>query len=43
MAKQEPQHIQCSFCKRDITVHDQYDVPIYDPRSGFAICKSCIR
>ena len=29
MAKQEPQHIQCSFCKRDITVHDQYDVPSF--------------
>jgi ATP-dependent Clp protease ATP-binding subunit ClpX len=34
---------QCSFCKRTITIHDQYDLPIYDPQTGFAICNSCIR
>lgn len=33
----------CSFCKRTITIHDQYDLPIYDPQTGFAICNSCIR
>ena len=34
---------QCSFCKRVINVKDQYDMPIYDPSTGFAICKNCIR
>ena len=35
--------MQCSFCKRIVEVHDQYDMPIYDPQTGFAICKNCIR
>ena len=34
---------QCSFCKRVIDVHDQYDMPIFDPNTGFAICKNCVR
>ena len=34
---------QCSFCKRTIKVRDQYDMPIYDPSTGFAICKNCVR
>lgn len=34
---------QCSFCKRIITVHDQYDMPIFDPTTGFALCKNCIK
>ena len=38
----EQKHV-CSFCKRTITIKNQYDMPIYDPRSGFAICKNCIR
>ena len=42
MAKQVIQH-QCSFCKRVINVRDQYDLPIYDPNTGFAICKNCVR
>ena len=42
MANQTIQH-QCSFCKRVITVRDQYDLPIYDPNTGFAICKNCVR
>lgn len=33
---------QCSFCKKIIKVHSQYDMPIYDPQTGFAICKNCI-
>ena len=37
-----PQH-QCSFCKRNIIIHDQYDLPIYDPNTGFAICKECLK
>ena len=39
----QPIQHQCSFCKRVITVHDQYDMPIYDPNTGFALCKNCIR
>ncbi|MBE6100787.1 MAG: ATP-dependent Clp protease ATP-binding subunit ClpX [Selenomonas ruminantium] len=35
--------VRCTMCKRVVTVHDQYDMPIYDPGTGFAICKSCIR
>ena len=38
-----PMQHNCSFCKRTITIHDQYDLPIYDPQTGFAICNSCIR
>lgn len=34
---------RCSFCKRMVTIHDEYDMPIYDPTTGFAICKNCIR
>ena len=36
------QHV-CSFCKRNITIRSQYDMPIYDPQTGFAICKNCIK
>ena len=38
MPKNPVKH-QCSFCKRIIDVRDQYDMPIYDPNTGFAICK----
>ena len=42
MAKNTPiQHV-CSFCKRLVTIRDQYDMPILDAQSGFAICKNCI-
>lgn len=41
-AKESLKHI-CSFCKREVTVHDQYDMPIYDPNTGFAICKNCVK
>ena len=34
---------QCSLCKKVITVHSQYDMPIFDPNTGFSICKSCIK
>ena len=36
------QHV-CSFCKRMVTINNQYDMPIYDPQSGFAICRNCIK
>lgn len=39
---QEVKH-NCSFCNRTITIHSQYDMPIYDPQTGFAICKNCIK
>ena len=42
MPKNPVKH-QCSFCKRIIDVRDQYDMPIYDPNTGFAICKDCVR
>lgn len=37
------QEFKCTLCRRRIKIHDQYDMPIYDPNTGFAICKSCIR
>ena len=43
MPGQEPIKHTCSFCKRKITVHDQYDMPIFDPNTGFAICKDCVK
>lgn len=43
MANNAPVQHVCSFCKRLITFHDQYDMPILDPQSGFAICRSCIK
>ena len=42
MPKNPVKH-QCSFCKRIIEVRDQYDMPIYDPNTGFAICRDCVR
>ena len=42
MSKNPVKH-QCTFCKRIIDVHYQYDMPIYDPNTGFAICKDCVR
>ena len=35
--------LTCSLCHRKIKVDSQYDMPIYDPNSGFAICNSCVR
>ena len=43
MPNNEPMQQRCSLCKRVITIRDQYDMPIYDPQSGFGICKNCIR
>ena len=40
---QHVEQIQCSLCKRIINVTSQYDVPIQDPVTGFALCKNCIR
>lgn len=35
--------VTCSFCKRKVVAKTQYDVPIYDPRSGFSLCANCIK
>ena len=43
MTEREPLKHTCSFCKRKVTVHEQYDMPIYDPNTGFAICKNCVK
>lgn len=43
MPNNEVMQQRCSLCKRVITIRDQYDMPIYDPQSGFALCKNCIR
>lgn len=40
--KEKDPTIQCSFCKRRVVVHSQYDLPVYDPRSGFALCARCV-
>ncbi len=37
------QQMTCSFCRKKIKIHDQYDMPIYDPNTGFAICKNCVK
>ena len=37
------QEMTCSFCRRKIKVKNQYDMPIFDPNTGFAICKSCVK
>ena len=37
------QEVKCSLCRKRVKVHDQYDIPIFDPNTGFAICKNCIR
>ena len=42
MPRDDLHHI-CSFCKRNIKVTSQYDLPIFDPQTGFAICKDCIK
>lgn len=40
---QPESYIQCSFCKRRIVPKTQYDLPVYDPRNGFALCASCVK
>ena len=33
----------CSFCGQDVEVREQYDMPICDPVSGFAVCRTCLK
>ena len=44
MAKKQnyPQQ-RCSYCGRNIVVRDQYDLPVFEPQSGFALCSNCVR
>lgn len=40
---QHSNKVLCSFCGRTIEMHDQFDMPIYDPNTGFGICKECVK
>ena len=33
----------CSMCGRRIKVQSRVDMPVLDPNTGFAICKSCVK
>lgn len=33
---------RCYFCGKMVTVNENYDMPIYDPSTGFGICKECL-
>ena len=35
--------IRCSLCGKSIKVRSQLDMPIFDPNTGFAVCKNCIK
>ncbi|MBR6012651.1 MAG: ATP-dependent Clp protease ATP-binding subunit ClpX [Selenomonadaceae bacterium] len=35
--------IRCTMCGRRIKVQSQLDMPIFDPNTGFAVCKSCVK
>lgn len=35
--------MRCTLCGRRVKVQSQFDMPIFDPGSGFAVCKSCIK
>ena len=34
---------RCSVCGRRVKVQNQIDMPIFDPGTGFAVCKNCIK
>ncbi|HCB92336.1 MAG TPA: ATP-dependent Clp protease ATP-binding subunit ClpX [Selenomonas sp.] len=36
------QEMTCSYCRRRVKVKDQYDMPIFDPNTGFAVCRNCL-
>lgn len=38
-----PNTIRCTICGRRVKVQSQMDMPIMDPNTGFAVCKSCIK
>ena len=33
----------CSMCGRRIKVQTRPDLPIFDPGTGFGICKNCVK
>lgn len=33
----------CSICGRRVKVQNRSDLPVFDPNTGFAICKSCVK
>ena len=35
--------MQCSLCRKVVNTHSRYDFPVYDPRTGFGLCKQCIK
>ena len=35
--------IRCTMCGRRVKVQTQLDMPIFDPNTGFAVCKNCIK
>ncbi len=34
---------RCSICGRRVQMQNQIDMPIFDPATGFAVCKNCIK
>ena len=34
---------RCSLCGRRVKVQSQIDAPIFDPNTGFGVCKHCIK
>lgn len=47
MAKNNHEHeenkILCNYCRKMVRYEMPYDVPIYEPRLGIAICRNCIK
>lgn len=35
--------IRCTLCGRRVKVQTQLDMPIFDPNTGFAVCRNCIK
>ncbi len=35
--------VHCSVCGRRIKIQNRLDMPVFDPNTGFGICKSCIK
>ena len=33
----------CSVCGRRVKVQNRYDMPVFEPNTGFGICKNCIK
>ena len=38
-----PNTLRCTICGWRVKVESQMDMPIMDPSTGFAVCKSCIK